>query len=169
MPNIAVISRESQTNLPISEISQIKTWFEKTAPDPTEQNAHVQISAHLEKVSEMLELFRDAGATQRIREEIGLAVDVLNYAQKQIKAHRTGAEIVLTDIDRAGIMDALCDQIVTAVGVAHMLNMDIEGGLREVANSNDSTFDPQGNPIFSEQKKILKGPDYVPPNLVKFV
>ena len=38
-------------------------------------------------------------------------------------------------------LDALCDQIVTAIGVAHMSGMDIQGALQEVANSNDSKFE----------------------------
>lgn len=155
--------------IPFSQTRQIKSWFEKAVPDPSNHNIHSQIGVHLEEVVEMLVVLQSAGATMRVRDELGLAVDVLNYAQKQIKAFTAGSEIVTEDLDRTELLDALCDQIVTAIGIAHMLDMDIEGALKEVANSNDSKFDPNGNPIFNEQKKILKGPNYFPPNLTKFV
>lgn len=155
--------------IPFSETRQIKSWFEKAVPDPSKHNIHSQIGVHLEEVVEMLVVLQAAGATMRVRDEIGLAVDVLNYAQKQIKAFTAGAEIAVEDLDRTELLDALCDQIVTSIGVAHMMEMDIEGALREVANSNDSKFDPNGNPIFNEQKKILKGPNYFAPNLTKYV
>lgn len=155
--------------LPLSQTRQIKTWFEKAVPFPNNQNIHSQIGVHLEEVTEMLAVLQPAGASMRVREELGLAHDVLFYAQKQIKAYTDGAEIVLDDIDRISLLDALCDQIVTAIGIAHMLEMDIEGALKEVADSNDSKFDSDGNPIFNEQRKILKGPNYLPPNLSKFV
>ena len=155
--------------IPLSQTRQIKTWFEKAVPDPTNQNIHSQIGVHLEEVTEMLAVLQPAGATMRVREELGLAHDVLNYAQRQIKAFTAGSEIVTDDLDRVSLLDALCDQIVTAIGIAHMLDMDIEGALKEVANSNDSKFDSQGNPIFNEQKKIMKGPHYAPPDLTKYV
>ena len=46
--------------------------------------------------------------------------------------------------------------------------LDIEGALKEVADSNDSKFDDEGRPIFNEQLKIMKGPNYFRPQLVKF-
>lgn len=170
MPNLAVIPNNIvPATLPGQQVKMIKTWFEKAVPDPTEHNAHSQIGVHLEEVTEMLQTLRDAGSTQRVRDELSLAVDVLNHVQKQIKAYTNGSELVLPDLNRTDLLDSLCDQIVTAVGVAHMLNMDIEGGLQEVARSNNSKFDPEGNPIFNEQKKILKGPNYSPPDLNQYV
>ena len=50
-----------------------------------------------------------------------------------------------------------------------MHDMDVHGALQDVADSNDSKFDDNGMPIFNEQKKIIKGPNYVKPNLVDFV
>lgn len=156
-------------NTAYASVKRIKNWFESAIPDPTGHNIHSQIGVHLEEVTEMLQTLQSAGATLRIREEIGLAADVMHYLQKQIKAYTNGAEIVLSDVNRTEMLDSLCDQIVTAVGLAHMLKMDIEGALEEVAASNDSKFDKDGLPIFNEQQKIMKGPDYFPPNLSRFV
>jgi NTP pyrophosphatase (non-canonical NTP hydrolase) len=164
-----MISKTSDLVRSTHPIRQIKSWFRKAVPCPTNQNAHAQIGVHLEEVAEMLQLLQSAGAHRAVRDELQLAVDVINHVQRQIKAYTQGSEIMLKHLNREEILDALCDQIVTAVGVAHMLDMDIENALIEVACSNDSKFDREGRPIFNEQKKILKGPDYFPPNLTPFV
>ena len=65
------------------------------------------------------------------------------------------------------LLDALCDQIVTAVGVAHMFGMNIEGAMDEVNRSNFSKF-VDGKPVFNEHGKIIKGPNYTPPDLTGF-
>ena len=66
------------------------------------------------------------------------------------------------------LLDSLCDQIVTAIGVAHMLGMDIENALAEVNRSNHSKFE-DGKPVFNAQGKISKGVNYTPPKLGKFI
>ena len=70
--------------------------------------------------------------------------------------------------DRQLLLDSLCDQIVTAVGVAHMFGLDITGALEEVNRSNWSKF-VDGEPVFNKHGKIAKGPNYSPPDLSKFV
>ena len=69
---------------------------------------------------------------------------------------------------RCELLDALVDQIVTAVGVGHMMGMDVLGALEEINRSNFSKFE-DGKPVFDENGKITKGKDYVKPNLEKFV
>ena len=38
-------------------------------------------------------------------------------------------------------------------------------GIAAVNRSNYSKFDKNGYPIFNEQGKVMKGPDYSPPDL----
>ena len=152
----------------LSTIRQIKSWFESAVPKPNAKNIHAQLGVHMEEVGEMLETLRDAGSTFPVREQLGLCVDVVDFTQRQLKAYTGGAEIALQDLDRTALLDSLADQIVTSVGVAHMLGMDIEGALNEVACSNDSKFGANGKPIFNDQMKIMKGPGYYPPDLAKF-
>lgn len=66
------------------------------------------------------------------------------------------------------LLDALCDQIVTATGVGTFLGMNVPGGLAEVNRSNYSKF-VDGQPVFDENKKVMKGPDYTKPNLKPFI
>lgn len=69
---------------------------------------------------------------------------------------------------RIAILDSLADQIVTATGVGTFLGMDVPGALAEVNRSNYSKFE-NGEPIFNENKKVMKGKDYTPPDLTPFV
>lgn len=153
-------------NQPAEPINQITRWFETAVPNPSDRNALTQIGVHFEEVSEMVQALCKTGTEPQGREQLTFAADVLSYFQRQLKS---GAlEIAFDNIDRVTLLDALCDQIVTAVGVAHMLGMDIEGALKEVASSNDSKFGEDGKPIFNEQSKIMKGPHYQSPDLTAY-
>lgn len=154
---------------PRDPVHQIKLWFQKAVPFPSDINITTQIGVHLEEIAEMLEPLREASLNQETTDQITFFEDVLMHAQKRFKSHHEGFRIDLRHIDKVSLLDALCDQIVTAVGVAHMLEMDIEGALREVARSNDSKFDDEGQPIFNESRKIMKGPHYTPPELHQFI
>ena len=79
-----------------------------------------------------------------------------------------GAVEELSADARVELLDALCDQIVTAVGVAYMMGMDIEGALAEFNRSNWSKFEG-GVPVFNEQGKIAKGAEYTPSELSGYI
>lgn len=150
-------------------VSQIYNWFSKAVPEPEPQNIQTQIAVHFEEVAEMLSVISDAGTEMRNREEAEFVKNVMEFFQKRLKNDTTGTYIKLDEINRTELLDALCDQIVTAIGVANFLGMDILGALKEVADSNDSKFDENGDPIFNEARKIVKGPNYFKPSLSKFV
>jgi len=70
--------------------------------------------------------------------------------------------------DRTELLDAMCDQIVTGVGVSHMLDFGILGAMEEVNHSNFSKF-VDGSPLFDENGKVKKGPGYVKAHLGPFI
>ncbi|AYR04220.1 hypothetical protein [Escherichia phage OLB145] len=70
--------------------------------------------------------------------------------------------------NRLAILDALADQIVTATGIGTFLGMNVPGALTEVNRSNYSKFE-DGEPVFNENKKVMKGKDYTPPDLTPFI
>ena len=70
--------------------------------------------------------------------------------------------------DSVELLDALADQIVTATGVGTFLGMNVPGALAEVNRSNYSKFE-DGEPIFNENKKVMKGKDYTPPDLTPYI
>lgn len=148
----------------MNQIEEIKQWFAAAVPQPGLKNAAVQIGCHYEEVLEMVDVLAE--------DDLPLLVQ-LDLEASWFKSGGAGVESwighVLNDPPRAAAMlDALCDQIVTAVGVAHMMGFDIAGALAEVNRSNFSKFE-NGCPVFDENGKIRKGKDYTPPDLARFV
>ena len=89
--------------------------------------------------------------------------DAIVYVANRVK--QNGGIVVK---DRIGLLDSLADQIVTATGVGTFLGMNVPGALAEVNRSNYSKFE-DGEPVFNENKKVMKGKDYTPPDLTPFV
>lgn len=144
------------------EIKSIKKWFELAKPNPGIEDACVQIGCHYEEVAEMAQCAGD-----------DCMADAANIVSEHYKnkndAYLVDLDLLVDDSEsKTELLDSLCDQIVTAIGVAHMLDFDIEGALNEVNNSNYSKFE-DGKPVFNEQGKIAKGKDYFAPNLEKFI
>jgi len=71
------------------------------------------------------------------------------------------------DNDLVEIADALGDQLYILCGtiLKHGLQHKIEEVFEEIQRSNMSKLDAEGNPIFREDGKILKGVNYFKPNI----
>ena len=140
-------------------IHSIKEWFKVAKPNPSTADVCVQLGCHYEEVSEMSAVLNDDV-------EYALADTAILYKRKH-----NGYIGVLKELSadaRVELLDALCDQVVTAVGVAYMMGMDIEGALAEVNRSNWSKF-KDGVPVFNEHGKIVKGAEYTPPELSDYI
>ena len=141
-------------------IHSIKEWFKAAKPEPTVKDAWVQIGCHYEEVAEMADALWDK--------------EVLESAENAADNYKDTEDCFiyfledLSERQRIQLLDAICDQIVTAVGVAYMMGMDIEGALAEVNRSNWSKFEG-GVPVFNEQGKIAKGVEYTPPELSDYI
>ena len=148
-------------------IHSIKEWFKAAKPEPTVNDALVQIGCHYEEVAEMAVALWD-GEVQESAENA--ASEYKNAASEYRNTDDYFSYFLgdLTESQRIQLLDALCDQIVTAVGVAYMMGMDIEGALAEVNRSNWSKFEG-GVPVFNEHGKIVKGAEYTPPELSDYI
>lgn len=142
----------------------IKSWFEQAVPAPTIQNFQVQLGCHFEEVAEMLIELRVVGTAQHVS---GHAVQEALRAVSKLADQLKQGEITVVPLSRKLLLDSICDQNVTGIGVAHVLGMDIEGALSEVNQSNWSKF-VDGKPIFDDNGKIKKGPNYKEPKLAGF-
>ena len=143
---------------------QTQNWFLKAVPNPTHKNITTQIGCHLEEVVEMLEVLKSDNPFQSM--VITDAKKALTALADRLKSY--GEDTYVKETDRAELLDALCDQIVTATGIGTFLGMNVPGALSEVNRSNYSKF-VDGNPIFNEHQKVMKGPDYTPPDLTPFI
>lgn len=140
-------------------------FFEKAVPTPTQKNFSTQVGVHFEEVGEMVQ---ELSATNRNASEVLAQAD---FALKQLAdlMKRDETAIILHDGDRVNFLDAICDQIVTATGSARMAGMNVIDGMKEVNRSNHSKFDDNGQPIFNENMKVMKGPNYSPADLKPYV
>lgn len=142
-------------------ISSIQCWFTKTSPEKTARDYLVQLAVHFEEVAECCDA-------------IGYPNQSIRNLSNNLRATRAG--FVETDVIgkplpenwRKDLLDSLCDQIVTAIGVAHCANLDIVGALHEVNDSNWSKFE-NGEPVRDEYGKIIKGSNYRAPVLDQYV
>jgi predicted HAD superfamily Cof-like phosphohydrolase len=73
--------------------------------------------------------------------------------------------------DLVEITDALADQLYILLGtmISHGLQGVIEDVFDEVHRSNMSKLGEDGKPIYREDGKILKGPNFTPPNIEQFL
>lgn len=70
-----------------------------------------------------------------------------------------------------GIADALGDQLYILCGtiLAHGMQHIIEDVFDEIHSSNMSKLGIDGKPVLRADGKVLKGPDYFKPDIVKFL
>ncbi|AGG91325.1 nucleotide pyrophosphohydrolase [Synechococcus phage S-RIP2] len=70
---------------------------------------------------------------------------------------------------RADCLKELADLIYVCAQYAENMDWDIEQALRRVHTSNMSKLGNDGKPIYREDGKVLKGPNYQPPDLSDLV
>lgn len=73
--------------------------------------------------------------------------------------------------DKVQALDALCDlqYVLDGAFLALGFHKVKDDAMAEVHRSNMSKLGADGKPIYREDGKILKGPNYTPPNLAQFV
>tara|TARA_B100001029_G_scaffold179543_1_gene189465 strand:+ start:2308 stop:2649 length:342 start_codon:yes stop_codon:yes gene_type:complete len=67
------------------------------------------------------------------------------------------------------VADALTDILYVTYGAGHAFGIDLDSCFKEVQNSNMSKLGDDGEPIYNEQGKVMKGPKYFKPDLSKFI
>jgi hypothetical protein len=135
---------------------QIELWHKRARPSPTAADFNVQLGCHFEELEEMMRAIKvdDAELWEDVRLQV-LSVSRL------LKANLMKATIT----NRKELLDSLADQAVTGIGVGQCAGMKTAEAINRVDSSNWSKFDDNGMPIFNEQGKVMKGPNYSPPDL----
>ena len=70
--------------------------------------------------------------------------------------------------DIVEVADALTDILVVTYGGAAAWGLEIDKCFSEVHRSNMSKLSTDGKPIYNDYGKVMKGPNYSPPDLKKF-
>ena len=66
-------------------------------------------------------------------------------------------------------IDALTDILYVTYGAGHAFGVNLDKCFEEVQSSNMSKLGEDGKPIYNENGKVMKGPNYFKPNLNQFL
>ena len=147
-----------------NEIQTIVKWFSDAKPNPTIEDVATQYGCHLEEFAEGLDVTGDDVA----HDEVVTSGESYKRREKYTVKYLDNA--LLNSNLRVDLLDAFCDQIVTAVGTAQYMGFDIIGALNEVIASNDSKRMPNGSFPLDKNGKITKeSPNFFQPDLSKFI
>ena len=74
-------------------------------------------------------------------------------------------EVALANENLIDIADALTDILYVVYGAGNAFGIDLDACFEEVHRSNMSKLGQDGKPVYREDGKVLKGPDYFDPDL----
>ena len=86
-----------------------------------------------------------------------------------IKEELNELEDAMNKKDLKEIADALTDILYVTYGAGYAYGINLDKCFKEVQRANMSKLGKDGKPIFNDKGKVMKGPNYVEPNLKKFV
>jgi predicted HAD superfamily Cof-like phosphohydrolase len=78
-------------------------------------------------------------------------------------------KVAISNKDLLEVADALTDILYVTYGAGHAFGIDLDKCFEEVQKSNMSKLDLEGKPIYNDNGKVMKGPNYFKPNLKKFL
>ena len=86
-----------------------------------------------------------------------------------IKEELDELSVAIKDKDIVEVADALTDLLYVVYGAGHSFGVDLDKCFAEVQRSNMSKLDKDGKPIYNDSGKVMKGPNYLAPNLKQFI
>ena len=107
---------------------------------------------------------------QEIREKASFPDDkITSLRYDLIKEELEELKEAMDNRDIKEVADALTDILYVTYGAGHAFGIDLDKCFEEVQNSNMSKLGSDGKPIYNDQGKAMKGPNYFKPDLGKFV
>jgi predicted HAD superfamily Cof-like phosphohydrolase len=107
---------------------------------------------------------------QEVKTKPSFSTDKINNLRYDlIKEELEELKEAMENKDLLEVADALTDILYVTYGAGHAFGIDLDKCFAEVQNSNMSKLGEDGNPIYNESGKVMKGPKYFKPNLTKFI
>jgi predicted HAD superfamily Cof-like phosphohydrolase len=107
---------------------------------------------------------------QDVKNKPSLSTDKINELRiSLIKEELDELKEAMKNKDLLEVADALTDILYVTYGAGHAFGIDLDKCFDEVQNSNMSKLDDNGEPIYNEFGKVMKGPKYFKPDLTKFI
>ena len=107
---------------------------------------------------------------QEVKSEPSFSNEKINeLSYNLIKEELDELKIAMDNKDLLEVADALTDILYVTYGAGVAFGLDLDACFNEVHNSNMSKMDINGKPIYNENGKVMKGPNYFKPNLNQFI
>ena len=107
---------------------------------------------------------------QDVKDKPSFSTEKINKLRLDlIKEELSELTDAMNNKDLLEVADALTDILYVTYGAGHAFGIDLDKCFNEVQNSNMSKLDENGKPIYNENGKVMKGPNYFKPDLSKFV
>jgi|TARA_B110000211_G_scaffold138243_1_gene158024 predicted HAD superfamily Cof-like phosphohydrolase len=121
--------------------------------------------SNFERVRKFMEIFG-----QEIKEKAEFPNEkIISLRYDLIKEELGELKEAMNNKDIKEVADALTDILYVTYGAGHAYGINLDKCFKEVQNSNMSKLGSDGKPIYNENGKVMKGPNYFKPNLNKFV
>ena len=107
---------------------------------------------------------------QEVKSRPSFSSDKINMLRYHlIKEELDEFKQALDNSDLLEVADALTDILYVTYGAGHAFGINLDACFEEVQNSNMSKLGHDGKPIYNDQGKVMKGPNYFKPDLSKFI
>ena len=121
--------------------------------------------SNFEKVGKFMKTFG-----QEVKNKAGFPnKKILDLRLDLIREELEELKVALNNKDIKEVADALTDILYVTYGAGHAFGIDLDKCFEEVQNSNMSKLDKNGKPIYNENGKVMKGPNYFKPDLNQFL
>jgi predicted HAD superfamily Cof-like phosphohydrolase len=97
--------------------------------------------------------------------DTNLAALRLDLIQEEVQELRDG----LGKNSMLEIADALTDILYVVYGAGHAFGIDLDDCFNEVHSSNMTKLGADGRPLYRDDGKVMKGPNYREPDLTPFI
>ena len=121
--------------------------------------------SNFEMVGDFMEAFGQEVLYMPKMPDTNLAALRLDLITEEVQELRDG----LGKNSMLEIADALTDILYVVYGAGHAFGIDLDECFNEVHRSNMTKLGEDGRPLYRDDGKVMKGPNYEDPNLEQFL
>ena len=132
----------------------------KIYPDTTHQT---RLTSQAREFREAYALTQSPSVQVRSRQRNLITEEFKEFLEAEGQLYLTSSKV------RENCLKELADLVYVCYQYAVNMGWDLDKAMERVHESNMSKLDEYGKPIYREDGKVLKGPNYKPPNLEDLV
>ena len=129
-------------------------------PDTTHQT---RLTSQAREFREAYHLTQSPSVQVRSRQRNLITEEFKEFLEAEAQLYLTSAKV------KQDCLKELADLVYVCYQYAENMGWDLDEAMDRVHQSNMSKLDEYGKPIYRDDGKVLKGPNYQPPNLEDLV